>query len=111
MTEKDRNQTFIENVKKTFDESVCDIDSNSLSRLAQLHQSVLESRGRYSLKWVFIPAGALAMLLLVYGLIFNSPENQVISADDIELISSSDSLEFYDELEFYEWLDEHDQST
>ena len=33
---------------------------------------------------------------------------QSVPVDDLELISSSDSLELYEDLEFYEWLEEHE---
>ena len=111
MTEKNQEQKFIDNVKSTFNESVNNIDGATLSRLTQLRHAALKAKHKYSLKWIFVPAGALATALLVYVLVFNSPEKQMITADDIELISSSDSLEFYDDLEFYEWLDEYEQSS
>ena len=113
MTENNE-QKFVDAIKTGFKQSVRDLDTNTLSKLMRLRRIALEGKLRKSFIRVFIPAGAAVaacLALLIYGLAVKSPVAPAVTADDIELISSSNSIDLYEELEFYQWLEDDVSST
>lgn len=112
------------------DESAEGLDAATLSRLNRARQAALaQARPRAVRRW-FLPAGmtSACMLLLVvfawhsYGptgapslpasqseLPFTAGASS--TGGDIDLVSSDDSLELYQDLEFYAWLDAQDQGS
>ena len=114
MIEENKVQKFIEAVKAGFEQSVRDIDAGTLSKLTQARHGALAGEFQKSRNRVFIPAGIVAttcLVLLIYSLAVKPPAERAMTTDDIEFISSSDSLDFYEELEFYEWLEDYELST
>ena len=103
------------NIKKSLDDSIDSLDANTLSDIRQIRANAIDKakRNNYSVfsskKQGFLIGGVATacVMLLTVVLLLNSPTSmQSIPAEDIELISSSDSFELYEELEFYEWLEE-----
>ncbi|MBM2830197.1 MAG: hypothetical protein HW411_987 [Gammaproteobacteria bacterium] len=114
MTKDNKEQKFIDAVKVGFEQSVRDLDAGMLSKLTQARHNALAGESQKSRNWIFIPAGVVAtacLALLIYSLASKPSAERAMTADDIELISSSDSLELYEELEFYEWLEDYELST
>ncbi len=115
---KHNEDKFESNIRQGLDEAVDTLDANTLSRIRQIRtQAVgkekIKTEG-LQLNWLFnkqgLFVGGLAtacVMVLAMMLLFNSPTSiQTIPEEDIELISSSDNLEFFEDLEFYEWLEE-----
>lgn len=112
MNANDNEQAFINKAKEAFDTSIESLDENTLSAITRCRQHALEKpSGKRA--WVMLPAGALATLALVVALYFSvsSQNTNGLEADDLDMLSSSESLEFYEDLEFYQWLDENDLAS
>lgn len=108
------------------DESAEGLDAATLSRLNRARQAALaQARPRAVQRW-FLPAGmASACVLLLAVVAWHShgpagaarlPElpftaSASSTGGDIDLVSSDDSLELYQDLEFYAWLDAQDQGS
>lgn len=103
---------LINDIKETLDESVDSLDANILSRIRQVRAQAVEKSGNQSVNWFGVVAGGLAtasvMALAIIIVTQTSDTSSNLPVDDIELISSSDSLELYEDLEFYEWLEDED---
>jgi hypothetical protein len=98
------------NIRQSLDDSVDTIDAEMLSKIRQIRAQAIDKAGAGNVLWPKMLVGGLAtacVMVLAIMLLFNSPTSmQAVPADDIELISSSDSLELFEDLEFYEWLEE-----
>ncbi|MGB1799843.1 MAG: hypothetical protein ACPHLK_03320 [Gammaproteobacteria bacterium] len=102
------------NIKQSLDDSIDALDANTLSDIRQVRAKAIEKASLNHSVWAGNKQGFLiggvttaCVMVLAVVLLFNSPTSvQSIPAEDIELISSSDSFELYEELEFYEWLEE-----
>jgi hypothetical protein len=100
-----------ENIRQSLDESVDALDANTLSKIRQVRaQAVNRAEGHHINKWSGFLIGSLAtacVMVLAVVLLLNSPNPmQSVPVDDIDLISSSDNLDLFEDLEFYEWLEE-----
>jgi hypothetical protein len=116
-------------VRTLLDESAEGLDAATLSRLNRARQGALaQARPRAARPW-FLPAGmasACMLLLAVFAWHSYGPGAPSVSPSlselpftasasstggDIDLVSSDDSLELYQDLEFYAWLDAQDQGS
>ena len=120
--------------KHALDASAQNLDASTRSRLNRARQRALElARPRRFRPW-FVPAGlasACAVLLAVAvvwhrpitvapagGSVFTvgtpgmpSASGGGLSATDLDLVSSDDGIEFYQDLDFYAWLDAQGQDN
>ena len=100
------------NIRQALDESADALDANTLSKIRQIRAQAVEKAAGKSFNWFGVMSGALAttcvIVFAVMVLIKTPTTMQSVPVDDLELISSSDSLELYEDLEFYEWLEEHE---
>lgn len=100
------------NIRQVLDESTDALDAHTLSKIRQIRAQAVEKAADKSFNWFGVISGALAtacvMILAVIILMQSPTPMQPVPVDDLELISSSDNLELYEDLEFYEWLEEHD---
>lgn len=102
------------NIKKNLDESVDALDANTLSQIRHIRAQAMEKVKARQLNWfgnkqgLFIGGLATAcVMVFAVMLLMKSPlPTQTVPVDDIEFISSSDSLDLLEDLEFYEWLEE-----
>jgi hypothetical protein len=117
---------WVSRTKVLLDESAEGLDAATLSRLNRARQAALaRARPRVAPRW-FLPAGlASACVLLLAVTAWHSympagtarlPELPFTASaspngGDIDLVSSDDSLELYQDLEFYAWLDAQDQGS
>ena len=114
------DQAWVAQAKAVLDQSTDGLDAATLSRLNRARQAALAQRSSPR-RW-FLPAGLVAACLLLLA-IFILPARlpfsggaqefpltaKTAASSDIDLVSSDDSLEFYQDLEFYAWLDAQDQ--
>jgi len=96
-------------------------DAATLSRLNRARQAALGQRRRRVREW--LPVGAVAACTMLVALLVANDHRrahtgaapelplaaQSESAGDVDLVSSEDSLEFYQDLEFYAWLEAQQQ--
>lgn len=113
---------WLEQSKRLLDESAANLDAAALSRLNRARQAALGQRRRRVREW--LPVGAVAACTMLVALVVandhrhahrGAPELPLVaqteSAGDVDLVSSDDSLEFYQDLEFYAWLEAQQQDA
>lgn len=102
-----REEALLQTVKNALDASCDKLDAATCARLRAARLRALQPGPAYR-PWLIWPAGGLAVaatLLLSWGLWFSGPTGPMPAAlEQLELLSSSDSLELYTDLEFYQWL-------
>ena len=109
---KNNEDELTTNIRQALDESVDALDANTLSRIRQIRAQAIEKVEARHVNWFGIMTGALAtacVMVFAVMILLQSPTTiQPVQVDDLELISSSDNLELFEDLEFYEWLDEYE---
>ena len=101
-------------IRQDLNDSVESLDANTLSKIRQIRAQAIDNAESNHSIWSgnkpgFLIGGIATACVMVFAvvLLLNSPTSmQSIPAEDIELISSSDNFELYEDLEFYEWLEE-----
>ena len=110
MSKDKDDQNFIDVISGDLKQSVDDLDANTLSKLTQLRSHALESKTGIVHQWWFLPTGAMAtacLAMLIYAVAIAPDLAPIPTEDDIDLLSTSDSIELYEDLEFYEWLEDY----
>lgn len=107
-------QEFLEDVRKVLESSVHELDAETKDALSQARHTALARRTRRAPFGIrFLPQGAfpavavaLAMLLLVFWIRpEGAPPTENLN-NDLEIISSGESMELYEDLDFYIWFSE-----
>lgn len=118
MIEKKPQDPLLENIKTALDESCEHLDAGTKSRLRQARESALTQAAKPSFWQTFkMPAAALATAttaLLVAFFYLGTPNDiphLYSSFDDIEMLMSDESPDFYEDLDFYSWLAEEQDSA
>jgi len=110
MSERDRE--LVERTHAALERSAQELDSDTRTRLAQARARALEHAERGTRPRIWLRAGAVATAsaaALVW--LTSSPgveSGPTLVLEDLELLSSAESLELLQELEFYEWLESHE---
>ena len=108
-------QDFINAVKDSFDNSVRELDGGTVSRLAAIRARALARQpAAPSRPWLLVPAGALVLVciaLVAYKILLPPSSSRAHGPAEIELLSTLEGLDLYDDIEFYEWLDDHEDFT
>ena len=119
----DQLPRWAEQAKQMLDESAQGLDAATLSRLNRARQKALESARPRRLRPWFVPAGVASAcaVLLAVAVVWHQPgpstplgdgqSNASLSDTDLDMVSSDDGIEFYQDLEFYAWLDAQNQDT
>lgn len=97
------------NIRRSLDESIDALDANTLSKIRQIRAQAIEKANVKKTDWSGVMSGALAtacVMVFTVSILLKTPAIEPVSVDDLELISSSDSLELFEDLEFYEWLED-----
>jgi negative regulator of sigma E activity len=114
MRQNDNNdeRVFLERVRRTLDDSVDNLDAQTLSRLTQARHDALEQgksksylhKHRFWLTTVGLAATAAAVLLAIFLTRAPSVPQYYSAIEDVEILAASENPEFFSELEFYAWL-------
>jgi hypothetical protein len=114
-TEKEREQAFVEEVKKTLQEKGEKLDPEIMIKLSSIRSGVVENRsGRSARLWRMarVPATAFMVgaMCLVLGVFYYHPPSTMQSSlsviEDLAILVDEDSPDFFAELDFYTWLAE-----
>lgn len=114
MTGKKTDQQFINAAKSGFDNSVEQLDAETLSRLNTIKNIALDSGKKKHRQWILYPAGAFVtacLAVIIFSVVQPDTSTTPIKAEDIEILSASEGFDLYEDLEFYQWLEEYETST
>lgn len=114
-------QAFLAKAKQELDDSCEHLDGHTRSRLNSIRHAALD-QGRHPGRALLAPFGGLvtACLLVVVVTLFTpgqnempSPANQATQSpiEDLDILTSAESLDFFENLEFYQWLEENEASV
>jgi hypothetical protein len=105
--------------REVFDDSVTNLDARTRSRLNEARHAALDAARapqNFSMRWL-LPVGsaaALALIVVVAVQMTRTPSAVITSAatvEDIEIMTSPDSLELIEDADFYASLDSGDDAT
>lgn len=113
----DKDQEFIQAAKAVLDATEQQLDAGTRARLREARQRALgahEQRRWWRRADRWMPAGALATgvaaLAVAAYLWFSLPPADMppTGMEDLELLATQDSIDFYADLDFYHWLTTQD---
>jgi len=115
-------QAFLDNVRKELDQSCDRLDGQTLSRLNSIRHAAIEHGQKRPGRALLAPFGGLVtacVLVLVVTVLFQGqPESpvQVVPGssspiEDLDILTTAESLELYENLEFYQWLEDNELSV
>ncbi len=112
MNDCEREDRFEEKLRSLLDHTAEDLDDRTRRRLEAIRAQALEDPQKPArlffkpLRWMTV--GALATASVVFGMFFwlnTSPGDlPVTHAEDVEIITSRDHIDLFQNLDFYEWL-------
>ena len=117
MNETEQDKRFLKQIKKTLDKGSSRLDPGIQSRLTQIRFKAMESKSKgWFPEWMYQPAtkwASAACVLLLVVFYFGEPNKTHVGPglEDIDLLTSTDVLELYEELEFYAWLAEENMGA
>ncbi|MGH8119474.1 MAG: hypothetical protein ACRESK_02555 [Gammaproteobacteria bacterium] len=109
MNDKQPEQELIHEARRDFENSVLELDSETLADLAAVRRQALSRRPSSLRQRLLVPASALVLLcvaLATYNILAPRPYTSATDQDALELLSILEGLDFYDDVEFYEWLED-----
>ena len=109
---------FLAGIKQQLDHSCDALDARTLSHLNSIRHTALEHKQkRFSPLWLSL-GGMVTATFLVFSLNLSSLQlpgtanaTDAAPLEDIEILTTTESLDFYEEYEFYQWLAENDASV
>ncbi|RKZ37442.1 MAG: hypothetical protein DRQ37_01865 [Gammaproteobacteria bacterium] len=115
MSKNDLPTRTLAQIRRDLDEAVDHLDAATLAELARARRRALGAAQRPRWNWTQqgIPAGAIAAFMAAaigMGMWQSAPDEGVAPAQDIELLSSSESLDLFEQLEFYQWLPDEENA-
>ena len=107
---------LLRKVTRQLDDSVENLDAETLSKLKQARSKALlhvkDTPGRRIQPiWGGMATASVAVVVAVLWLGGESPQMNTMGVGDLELLTSAESLELYEEYEFYQWLDDEDLAS
>ena len=114
-------QVFLDKARNALDRSCDRLDGHTQSRLNSIRHAAIEHGRGHPGRALLAPFGGLVtacMLVLVVSVFFQRteipspavPDNRS-AIEDLDILTSSESLEFLENLEFYQWLEENEASV
>lgn len=105
---------LVAGIRQQLDRSCNALDGQTLSRLNRIRHAALERKQTRATRMLlpfggFVTACVLALVVTTF-LPGTAPEGLAPAAplEDIDLLTSADSLALYEDYEFYEWLASND---
>ena len=107
-------QRLVNGIRQRMDQSCNALDGQTLSRLNRIRHAALERKQARAAR-ILLPFGGFvtACLLVVSVMMFGpgrAPQTEAVPSamEDLDILTSSDSLDLYEDYEFYQWLAEND---
>ena len=109
MTTDEPDQRLLHTAKALLDRSAEELDQPTTLCLQRARAHALTARPR-SIRWIFAGGLATASVMTLAAILWVSTPPAIIplhEADDVEVVTAAEHLEFYDEIDFYQWLADH----
>ncbi len=107
----EREQRFVEQVRKHLDAQTGELDELTLARLRAARLRALDTAPKRRLVWLPVAATAtLAALVLAVMLRPAAPDLQS-PLEDFDIVAAQEPLDLIDDYEFYEWLDASESNS
>jgi hypothetical protein len=104
---------FLDNVKGLLNESLENLDRRTQQRLENVRIQALNSAAQehggffIPLRWAMV-GGFTAIMVAAVGLLLWLPTSPILlpakHIEDLEIITSGEHIDFYQDLDFYRWL-------
>jgi len=112
MNDIDREREFVHKSKSILDEAETTLDTNVLSQLEEgRHRALYGKERKDSRKWhrfrvPMLGVATAAVVVISAMLYLHGPNgtNHLYDIADIEILASSETIDFYNELDFCTWL-------
>jgi hypothetical protein len=108
---------LVNGIRQKLDQSCNALDGQTLSRLNRIRHAALERKQARASRMLlpfggFVTACVLVVSVMMFGPT-RAPETEAVASplEDIEILTSSDSLDLYEDYEFYQWLAENDSQV
>ena len=110
-----QEQVWVDKARAALEQSASELEPDVSAKLANIRERTLDEfpERESNIGW-WMSAGIAATVcvaLVVFTLIPKPSEEPVSPFEEIELITTTDDLDLYEELDFYEWLEEYDLPT
>lgn len=121
-TEGAAEAEFLTRVQRQLDQSCDRLDARTVSQLNSIRHAALEPRQKkFNPLWLSF-GGMVTATFLIFSLNLTSLQlpgsvglpvenEEAATLEDIEILTTTESLDFYEEYEFYQWLAENDSSV
>lgn len=112
--EKDK-ASFLEHIRSELDQEADNLDTETQARLRRIRYAALEQHESTLAKWwrLFrIPAVAVATAAIIAVIVTTNFRSSDLAHDnftvtDLEILTSDEQLDLFDDLDFYYWLAEN----
>ena len=105
---------FVAGIRRQLDRSCDALDGQTLSRLNRIRHAALERKQARASRLLLPFGGFVTACVLVLSVTLfapgTAPDPDAVASplEDIEILTTSDSLELYEDYEFYQWLEENE---
>jgi hypothetical protein len=111
----DQSDPFLAAVRRELDHGCDAIDGHTLSRLNRIRHSAMEHR-QSRMRALWLPTGGfVTACMLVLAISLNTGQSDPVAVtpalEDLEILTSSESLELFEDYEFYQWLADNASSV
>jgi len=104
---------FVAGIRQQLDRSCNALDGQTLSRLNRIRHAALERKQARASRLLLPFGGFVTACVLVLSVTMfapgSAPEADALASplEDIDILTTSDSLDLYEDYEFYQWLAEN----
>lgn len=111
---------LVAGIRQRLDQSCNALDGHTLSRLNRIRHAALERKQARKSRTLLLPFGGFvtACVLVLSVTLFRPGAVPEIDApagasalEDLEILTATEGLDFYEDYEFYQWLAENDSSV
>jgi hypothetical protein len=109
------DERFVAGIRQQLDQSCRALDGETLSRLNRIRHAALERKQAPRSRLLLPFGGFVTACVLVLSVTMFEPRSgseaetgSAAALEDIEILTSSDSFDLYEDYEFYQWLAENE---
>jgi hypothetical protein len=106
---------FLVAVRRELDHGCDALDGYTLSRLNRIRHAAMEHK-QSPMRSIWLPAGGfVTACMMVLAVSLNTGQSDPVpvtpALEDLEILTSSENLELFEDYEFYQWLADNETSV